>query len=219
MKQLTIEEKAKAYDEAKARMSKAYNSNRCTIGFMNEIFPELKESKDENIRKGLIDYFNNFHLQTFAGLDPKKILAWLEKQGEQEDILEDATLDNNEDGLVADTIKAKDKQKPWSEEDEEHLNSIISDIKTAMGAYPRSQEVIGIYNDEISFLKSLKDRIQPKQEWSEEDETYSDHVITAIKSYYTDDKGEENPWREELLRWFKSLKERLQSQHEYRIND
>ena len=46
----------------------------------------------------------------------------------------------------------------WSEEDEEHLNSIISDIKADMGAYPRSQEVIDIYNDEISFLKSLKDR-------------------------------------------------------------
>ena len=84
MKQLTIEEKAKAYDEAKARMSKAYNSNRCTIGFMNEIFPELAESEDERIRKALINYFNNFHLQTFADLNPKKILDWLEKQGEQE---------------------------------------------------------------------------------------------------------------------------------------
>lgn len=43
-------------------------------------------------------------------------------------------------------------------------------------------------------------------EWSEKDEIYLNHVITAIKSYYTDDKGCENPWREELLRWLKFLK-------------
>ena len=47
MMELSIEEKAKRYDEAKLRMSAAYNSNRCTIGFMNEIFPELKESEDK----------------------------------------------------------------------------------------------------------------------------------------------------------------------------
>ena len=47
---------------------------------LETLIPELKESEDEKIRKGLIDHFSDFHLQTFAGLDPKKILAWLEKQ-------------------------------------------------------------------------------------------------------------------------------------------
>lgn len=37
----------------------------------------------ERIRKGLIQYFSTFTLDTFAGLEPKKILSWLEKQGEQ----------------------------------------------------------------------------------------------------------------------------------------
>jgi hypothetical protein len=78
------------------------------------------------------------------------------------------------------------EQKPdWSEEDEEHLNSIISDIKTDMGAYPRSQEVIDIYNDDISFLKSLKDRVQPqpKQKWSEEDEKMIEAAINLAHEY------------------------------------
>ena len=43
-------------------------------------------------------------------------------------------------------------------------------------------------------------------EWSEKNEIYLNHVITAIKSYYTDDKGCENPCREELIRWLKFIK-------------
>lgn len=78
MKELTIEEKARAYDEAKLRMSAAYNSNRCTIGFMNEIFPEFKDSEDERIKKELITYLST--------VDDKELIpyeswiTWLEKQ-------------------------------------------------------------------------------------------------------------------------------------------
>lgn len=79
---MTLEQKAKAYDEAKARMSKAYNSNRCTIGFMNEIFPELKESEGELIRKGIIHnlkYLAN-KAQGFVKDELEERIAWLEKQ-------------------------------------------------------------------------------------------------------------------------------------------
>lgn len=57
-------------------------------------------------------------------------------------------------------------------------------------------------------LLPLAQKEQKPAAWSEEDKTYLDHIITAIKSYYTDDKGKENPWREELLGWLESLKER-----------
>ena len=86
MKELSIEEKAKAYDEAKLRMSAAYNSNRCTIGFMNEIFPELKESEDERIIKSinrLIRYYHDVNFPTPEGFSRKDLLDWIEKQGEQ----------------------------------------------------------------------------------------------------------------------------------------
>ena len=43
-------------------------------------------SEDDKIKKGLIQYFNDFNLDTFAGLDPKKILAWLENQGKPVEI-------------------------------------------------------------------------------------------------------------------------------------
>lgn len=88
MKELSIEEKAKAYDEAKARMSIAYNSNRCTIGFMNEIFPEPKESEDERIRKTLINGFNKLNKSAvwYNGVTNGQILAWLEKQCDEQNL-------------------------------------------------------------------------------------------------------------------------------------
>ena len=78
---MTIEQKAKAYDEAKARISKAFNSNRCTIGFMNEIFPELKESEDERISKEIIYFLSRNTFQFGEEIDKyKSWVAWLEKQ-------------------------------------------------------------------------------------------------------------------------------------------
>lgn len=84
IKELSIEEKAKAYDEAKMRMSAAYNSNRCTIGFMNEIFPELKESEGEKIRKSIIEFVKqNKSFHYLLGVSKEDAIAWLEKQAEQ----------------------------------------------------------------------------------------------------------------------------------------
>lgn len=54
-------------------------------GDIENIFPELKESVDERIRKalkqGFFEYGNSF--TTFGGIQVGDILAWLEKQGEQ----------------------------------------------------------------------------------------------------------------------------------------
>lgn len=102
MKELSKEEKAKAYDEAKARMSKAFNDNRCTIGFMNEIFPELKESEDERIRKSIIHLVKKSYEQGGYALhkdESEKMLAWLETQGEQKPVVPKF--------IVGDTVRAK----------------------------------------------------------------------------------------------------------------
>lgn len=79
---MTVEEKAKAYDEAKARMSRAFNTNRCTIGFMNEIFPEFKDSDDERIRKGIIRNLQYLMDKSdgFVKEDLQEKIDWLERQ-------------------------------------------------------------------------------------------------------------------------------------------
>ena len=83
MKELTTEQKAKAYDEAKARMSRAFNANRCTIGFMNEIFPELKESKESEDERIKFLIKSCVYASNITPEGREDIFAWLEKQGEQ----------------------------------------------------------------------------------------------------------------------------------------
>jgi hypothetical protein len=142
MKELSIEEKAKAYDEAKLRMSRAFNSNRCSIDFMNEIFPELKENEDERIRKELITQCRNTRCVTEEGAERiAKWIAWLEKQGEQ---------------------------KPaWSEEDEWCLENAI---KYCEWARDKAPDVYCYETSEksIDWLKSLK----PQNRWKPSDEHY-----------------------------------------------
>ena len=74
-----------ALNKAKELMKTSVAFDRFTI---EHIFPELKESKDEKIRKVLVDYFKRYKeeecgIKTFYGIPADDILAWLEKQGIQ----------------------------------------------------------------------------------------------------------------------------------------
>ena len=77
MKELSIEEKAKAYDEALKVLHKYDGANiMFTQDLKEEMFPELKESEDERIRKRVIALVNA-HGQ---GMYKDDMIAWLEKQ-------------------------------------------------------------------------------------------------------------------------------------------
>lgn len=108
MEELSIEEKAKRYDEAIKIAKDSFNYPDYP-GFIRAaiVFPELIELENEKIRKSLINYFENFHLQTFAGLDPKKILAWLKAQNHwkpSKELLE--TFDYYMDAIISDRDRA-----------------------------------------------------------------------------------------------------------------
>ena len=80
---MTIEEKAKAYDEAIDKIADVVEAGTIEQGLAEWLFPELKENEDEKIRKAIILFFE---LQddntTYSFISKKDILAWLEKQGE-----------------------------------------------------------------------------------------------------------------------------------------
>lgn len=82
----TIEQKARAYDEALERARKWHNDSHITIGLkgnLEDIFPELKEEQrtdDETLRKNLIKAFNTVGGKHWGGLEVREILTWLEKQ-------------------------------------------------------------------------------------------------------------------------------------------
>jgi len=101
------------YEQALDRARKIHNQTEFDYekGMMEEIFPELKESEDEKIRKVLIDYFNRYKEQeecginTFFEIPTDNILAWLEKQGnnlvkngyiQQKDFAPKATMANRQ---------------------------------------------------------------------------------------------------------------------------
>ena len=78
---MTEKEKAKAYDEAIERAKKSYGNR-----IAEEIFPELKESEDEKIKKAIIEFFFFFDdNDTYSLVRKKDIIAWLKEQGEQEE--------------------------------------------------------------------------------------------------------------------------------------
>lgn len=138
MGELSIEEKAKRYDEAikraKAMIKVAANQDE-SIGFANTIFPELNESEDEKIRKTLIEYFNVYPKDYYGALKKSHIIAWLEKQGEKKPI-------------------------EWKDSDEKYLFWALLSIQKDIAA----SEINGIntkdLNDCVRWLYSLKQRIK-----------------------------------------------------------
>ena len=80
MRELSAEEKAKAYDKVREKIDLRFGSN-----VAEEIFSQFEESEDERIRKTLIEFFGRtakYNCST-AGISDKDILVWLEKQGEK----------------------------------------------------------------------------------------------------------------------------------------
>ena len=75
---MTEKEKAKAYDEAIERAKKLYIN-----GIAEEIFPELKDSDDERIRKNCIHFLELQKQHHAATFEIEECIDWLEKQGKQ----------------------------------------------------------------------------------------------------------------------------------------
>lgn len=212
----------KAYQEALERARKIHNDTDFDYekGMMEEIFPELKESEDERIRKALI----RFHKSTIDvdGIKGEDIIAWLEKQGTKE---LDPRYENLEELLAADDIyqmsmndamvnEAKEKaakalselsigkllgfekqgeQKPieWSKEDERIYCSILADIRTKQNVSTSTLE--SYYNEQISWLKSLKQR----HTWKPSEEQIK--AIRLARSFVTDDFSETKSLSEKLI--------------------
>ena len=138
----------KKYNEALERARKIHNEilENEILGFpdqIREIFPELRGSEDERIRKWLVDYFSSIKKTVWVHRDItcEQILEWLEKQKEQ-------------------------KPAEWSEEDEDMLNSCISSIEEAKENRYAYKETDGdtSYDHEIEWLKSLRPSWKPSDQ-------------------------------------------------------
>ena len=85
---MTTEEKARRYDEVlKAAVVAHKDEDKHLKATLERIFPELKESEDERIRKEIIDFLRLPHPQFVGKRDHEKWISWLEKQGEQKPVV------------------------------------------------------------------------------------------------------------------------------------
>lgn len=97
---------------------------------------------------------------------------------------------------------AKADQKPveWSEEDKDFMYATLSNLTELKDRYGEEYGKVGKC---IDWVKSLKGRVQPKQEWSEEDKAILEKCIGAVKvSCYS------YSFKSEAENWLKHLKER-----------
>ena len=167
---MTIEEKAKAYDKALviARSRYSTETEESVRICLELMFPELKESEDERIRKGLIRVFSNREKyvinQSFGDINVSDILAWLEKQGEQKSV-NDLTPQEAMDIAVAKCFE-QDEQKPaWSEEDENRLSDAVFFVREYQ-IPTRDKRLLNAAKEAEEWLKSLKERytLKPSDE-------------------------------------------------------
>lgn len=94
----------------------------------------------------------------------------------------------------------------WSEEDEKHVNSLLKRLEGLVrNEFAATKFAI---NEDEDWLKSLKDRVQPKQEWSEEDEKMLNGLIFVCDVWSTKYSFISTEYEdvEQMKDWLKSLK-------------
>ena len=171
------------------------------------IFPELRESEDERIRKALVKHFRdtkNCVGDIWAGMDVDSILAWLEKQKEQKPTLVDklrsiSTPADENWFEIQKKWEKEDEQKPaeWSEEDENNIGWLVAFLQGETG----SGDVIGLMKESlISWLKSL--RPQPKQE-----ENIGKELLYVAEKQY--ERGKKDGYREGFDEGYKKANEAM----------
>lgn len=158
MKKLSIEEKAKRYDEVINRMKHyvidEYGCSRIKVA---DVFPELKESDDERIRGNIIATIHLYYGEPLED-EAKEMIAWLEKQGEQKIKTPEESLgiDSDTYNKIVDECIYGEQKPTWSEEDERNLQGIIDEIEANKNNAPDYD--VATYNRFLSWLKSIKER-------------------------------------------------------------
>ena len=77
---MTQEKKARAYNNGIWQNHLYRTNNSYYANELNYIFPELKESEDEKIRKQILSFLKEFEYDHYRNLDFSSWIAWLEKQ-------------------------------------------------------------------------------------------------------------------------------------------
>ena len=118
------------------------------------------------------------------------------------------------DGECDTKRKAEQKSSAWSEKDDRIYYNLLADIKTRQKNSTNTLKEY--YNKQINWLNSFKRRVQPKQEWNEEDEKMIQSLIqnqeflidSTINEQLRDMYAKEVDWLKSLYNNLKKLKKK-----------
>ena len=170
---MTVEQKAKAYDEALEKAKEFYAlCKKCgakdTVDFLEDNFPELRESEDGRIRKEFCKDIWTFIPNEKA----HKYIAWLEKQnsnvdnankeywrgyreGKQEILDKYAELEKQGEQNLADNVKPKFKVGDWISNDMCDVH--IASIENGMYYFDEGDGLSIVFVDEHYHLWTIED--------------------------------------------------------------
>lgn len=243
MTHMTKEEKAKAYDYALEILHKYDGAHiMFTQDLKEEMFPELKESKDKWIIKTLQEYVKNRNCM-LNGPTQGEVLAWLEKQKYKERLDRMAPIYNDrekqkEQNSVRDIVSSdaiescmlrylqsaanRNDDIEIIEDTQKYKEELLEIIeKERKPTELCDAEIMEIRSEE--YTKGFNDAMQIfsyKQEWSEFDKDILKDVITAVDLLGNDEAyKKEHPNLAKAFRnakdWLKSLPERVSLQPKY----
>jgi hypothetical protein len=215
-----MEDYKKKYEDALENLKKIRNANKDNkelVDFIEYKYPELKEREEESIKEDIISLVNEFW-ERIGSINPEyssrsKMIAWLEKQGEQKcfDVLNEEDyneietiamhLENMNNEAMAVSLreilyKYKCKPSTWSEEDYNEMGVIACHLDN-MGNEAMANSLLCI-RDKYNNVKP-----RHKYEWSEEDEKNYNTILKIIQNFDTSAQS-----ANKLSNWLKSLKER-----------
>lgn len=193
MKELSIEEKAKAYDKVIGRANSLLSGNQLGNAWIYKLLPELKKSEDERVRTFLhhtftAQYLCKDKLGKWHGEPVVNILAWLE--GEQKPAVFIPKF------RVGDIVKSK--SQPMLSP-----RKIISIGKDCYRCEDRG--CIGFaWEDDFEI-------VEQNPAWSEWDEKIYNLLYEEYKNlaYYSHSREKAEDIPGEVLGWLKSLKNRV----------
>ena len=179
-----------------------------TRGCIEEIFPELKESEDERIRKEIIEYIK-------TGTYHKDWIAWLEKQNKQKTDIpkwkykkDNAPLSKdclilNRYGCVVKSVSGAMVSDAWVLDYNELVKLPKEEVEKQGEKLQGKTALEAIKEEKVDN----SNKVETNSAWSEEDETILDNLIYALAN----DRIGNN--RDEYVDWLKSIKERVQPQN------
>jgi len=150
MKELSIEQKAKRYDVALEKIHQfidGYSRREISKEELEDIFPELKESEDEKVRKALIKFVQGIYMGCCtegAGKERDMFLAWLEKQG---NLMKALQISNAKIGeLIEENYYLKEQLEKQGD-----YNRLVKEIKECKELFSKEKKKAVSTNDKLSL--------------------------------------------------------------------